>query len=77
MVTLEQALETAMNLPPTELDDFISILTKRRSQEWRKDTAFYHKELKKDIKDGKLKSQDAEKAIEELHNYLESENDVS
>lgn len=77
MVTLENALETAMNLPPSELDDFISILTKRRSQEWRKDTAAYYKKLKKDLKDGKLKSKDAKKTIEELHNYLESENDVS
>jgi hypothetical protein len=68
MITLDNALEIAMELPTEELDDFIDILQKRRSQNWRKNTAEYYKLLKSDINKGNIDSIDVHQAIDELHN---------
>jgi hypothetical protein len=72
MVTFDFALETAMQLPPVERVDLIEILKKRQSQEWRKDTAVYYQDFKKQIVSENIIPLSANEAINELHNYLDS-----
>jgi hypothetical protein len=71
MSTLDIALDTANKLSPSELDELIDILNKRRSQVWRKDTSDYYHSLKKDISSGKLTPIDEKKVIQELHDELD------
>lgn len=67
MVTLDFALETVMQLPIEEREDLLEILKKRQSHDWRKETADYYYELKKEINDGKIKSVSVDEALKELH----------
>jgi len=73
MTTFENALETAMELQPSELDDFISILSKRRSQNWRRDTAEYYHSIKDELNEGNLNPLIVEDALDELHSYVNSD----
>ena len=73
MVTFEFALDTLMKLPYEEQEDVINIVKKRRSQEWRADTAKYYIEYKKSLKNGLLKPITVKEAIIDLHNYLETD----
>jgi hypothetical protein len=72
MVTLDFALETAMQLPPVEREDLIEILKKRQSQEWRKETAVYYQDFKIQIVAENIQPLSADEALTELHNYLEN-----
>ncbi len=73
MVTFEFALDTLMKLPYEEQEDVINIVKKRRSQEWRTDTAKYYIESKKLLKNGLLKPVTVEEVIIDLHHYLEND----
>ena len=73
MTTFENALETAMELQPSELDDFISILSKRRSQNWRRDTSEYYHSIKDELNEGNLNPLIVEDALDELHSYVNSD----
>jgi len=68
---MEFALDTVMQLPQVERDDLIEILKKRQSQEWRKETADYYNELKKELEAGYYTPVDVKTAIAELHEYSE------
>ena len=60
-------------LLPSEIDDLLTILQSRRSQEWRKETAKYYEELKIDLKHGLLKPKHSDDVIQDLHKFVESE----
>jgi hypothetical protein len=70
MVTLDYAIDTVMQLPPAEREDLIDIIKKRFSQDWRKETAEFYQEIKKDIEQGNIKPVNVKEAIEDLHNYV-------
>ena len=70
MNSLDFALDTAMQLSQNEREELINILQKRQSLEWRKETAEYYHELKRNINKGDLKPQSIAESINELHNYL-------
>jgi hypothetical protein len=72
MVTFDFALDTVMQLPQVEREDLIEIVRKRQTEEWRKDTADYYKELKKDLNNGNIKPLSATNTINELHNFINS-----
>jgi hypothetical protein len=69
MVTLDFALETVMQLPQIERDYLIEILKKRQSQEWRKETAEYYHDIRKDIYNDTLKPMSVQDVIADLHDY--------
>jgi hypothetical protein len=73
MVTLDQALDTAMQLPPDEQEMLIQILHNRRIESRREEIAQDAKASVKAFHAGQLKSQTAEEAISELRQFL---NDV-
>ncbi len=70
MVTFDYALDTVMQLPQEEQENLIEIVKKRLSDEWRKETANYHQEVRQSIDNGDLKPISAKEAIEELHDCL-------
>ncbi len=70
MVTFHFALDTVMQLKVEEREDLIEILNKRKALEWRKETADYYKEVKKEIKEGMYQGKTSNEVISELHDYL-------
>jgi hypothetical protein len=73
MVTLDQALDTAMQLPLDQQEMLIQILHNRRIESQREQIAQDAKISIADFHAGQLKSQTAEEAISELRQSL---NDV-
>jgi hypothetical protein len=77
MVTFDFVLDTVMQLPQEEQEDLIKILKKRKSHEWRRETAAYYNELKEEIDFGNIKSVSIKDAIADLHNYVNvKDNDI-
>jgi len=72
MVTFEFALDTIMSLDKNEQEDIIEIIQKRRSQEWRQETADYYRKYKKYIVDKSINPVSVEEAIDDLHKYLQN-----
>jgi hypothetical protein len=73
MVTLDQALDTAMQLPPDQQEMLIQILHNRRIESRREEIAQNAKTSIAAFQAGQLKPQTAEEAIAELRQSL---NDV-
>jgi hypothetical protein len=70
MVTFDFALDTVMQLPKVDRENLIEIINKRRSQDWRKETAEYYHDLKYEIDIENIKPISADEAINDLHNYI-------
>jgi hypothetical protein len=70
MVTLDNALDTAMNLPFSERIRLVEILTKRIIQERRLEIVKEVKESSELYDAGKLESLSADEAINLLHTIL-------
>jgi hypothetical protein len=66
MTTLNNALDTVMELSYDDRSELLDILNKRQADEWRQQTSQYHKELKKEILEGKHPAISLEDALEEL-----------
>lgn len=70
--TLDQAIDTALQLPPEQRDMLINILRSRQIEARRHEIATEaHKSIAA-FREGKLKAQSAEEAIADLHQVLEN-----
>lgn len=72
-VTLDQVIDSAMQLPPDQREMLISILNKRQIEARRHEIAVDAQESLTAYRMGKLKAQSAEEAIRELRRALEEE----
>ncbi len=72
-VTLDQALETALQLPPEQREMLVAILRHRQVEARRQEMAADAAESLAAWRAGKLRSQSAEDAIAELHADLEDD----
>jgi hypothetical protein len=71
VVTLNQAIDTAMQLPPEQQEMLLEILRGRRIEARRREIAQDAQESLAAFRAGKLKLQSAEAVIEELRQALE------
>lgn len=72
-VTLNDAINTAIQLSPDQQDMLIDILTKRRADIRRQEIASDANQAIAAFREGKFKAQSAEEAIAELHRFLEDD----
>lgn len=70
-VTLDQALDTALQLPPEQREMLIAILRSRQTEARREEIAADARKSIAAFREGKLEAQSAEEAIAELHQALE------
>lgn len=75
MVTLDYALDTAMQLPAEQKDMLVEILQKRRIAERRNEIAHNAKEAREAFHRGELKEETADELITRLRASLEIEED--
>lgn len=73
VVTLDQAVETAMQLSPVEREMLLEILLRRRVEARREEIGISAHESITAYHAGDLKAQTAEDAITELHSALEAD----
>ncbi|HBY95258.1 MAG: hypothetical protein M5U01_00240 [Ardenticatenaceae bacterium] len=71
-VTLDQAIDTALQLPPEQREMLIDILRSRQIETRREEIAADARKSITAFREGKLKAQSAEEAITELHQALEN-----
>ena len=72
-ITLDQAINTVLQLPPDQQEMLIDILSKRRIETRRQEIMVdAHKSIAA-FRDGQSKAQSAEEAIAELHRTLEDD----
>lgn len=72
-VTLDKALETAMQLPPEQQDMLLDILQRRRIEARRREIAGDAAESLQAFRTGQLTPQPIDSILEELHASLENE----
>lgn len=72
-VTLDQAIDTALQLPPEQQEMLVEILRNRQIEARRAEIAAEARQSIADFRAGKLKAQSAEEAIADLHLVLEEE----
>ena len=72
-VTLDQAIETALKLPPEQRQMLIDILRSRQIEGRREEIANDARLSIAAFRAGELKSQSADQAIRELHQALEGD----
>lgn len=72
-VTLDKALETAMQLPPEQQGMLLDILQRRRIEARRREIADDAAESLQAFRSGQLKPQPIDSILEELHSSLENE----
>ncbi len=70
MTTLEQAIDTVMQLSPQQQEMLIDIISHRRIEERRKEIAKDARESLAAFRAGKLKSQPMQNIIRQLHESL-------
>lgn len=70
MSTLEQVLETALQLPCEQQEILIKILQKRHAENRRAEIAADAQQSLADFRAGKLQSQSAQSVIAELRYFL-------
>jgi hypothetical protein len=70
-VTLDQAIDTALQLPPEQREMLVDILRNRQIETRRQEIAADAGKSIAAFREGKLKAQSAEEAIAELHKALE------
>lgn len=75
MATLDQALETVMQLPLDQQEMLIEILRNRHIEQHREEIARDAKELLQLFREGKLKPQPVEEIIADLRQSLESDDE--
>lgn len=75
MITMEQALDTAMELPLEQRGMLADILRNRYVAERRREIAADAELSLELFKAGRLKSQSADELIAELHSILEDDTD--
>ncbi|MCY6492401.1 hypothetical protein [Leptolyngbya sp. GGD] len=75
MATLDQALETAMQLPLDQQEMLIEILQNRHIEQRREEIARDAKESLQLFREGKLKPQPVEEIIADLRQSLESDDE--
>lgn len=73
MVTLDQAIDAAMQLPPEQQEMLMEILHKRQIEARRQKIADDAQKSLADFREGKLKPQSALESIEELRQVVEDE----
>ena len=72
-VTLDQAINTAMQLPPDQQEMLVDILSKRRIEIRRQEIMTNSNKSIAAFRQGQFKAQSAEDAIAELHRALEDD----
>lgn len=72
-VTLDQALDTAMQLSPEQQDILLDVLQKRRVEARRREIAADAQNSVQAFSDGQLRPQPLRSILEELHNSLEDD----
>lgn len=72
MPTLEQALETASQLPPEQQEMLAEILRQRQNETWRRRTAVEAQESIAAFHDGQLAAQSADEVIARLRTGLDA-----
>jgi len=72
MATLEQALDTASQLPPEQQEMLTEILRQRQNESWRRRTAAEARESISAFHEGHLTAQSSETVIAQLRAGLES-----
>jgi hypothetical protein len=72
MVSIDYALDVVMQLPEEERSYLLDVLQKRQAQNWRIDTVKDYQSFLKEIDKDNIKQMSAKKAIQELHEYLDS-----
>jgi hypothetical protein len=70
MVTLDQAIDTAMQLPPEQREMLVEILRNRQIEARREEIAHDAEESLAAFRDGKIVPQSTSKVIEELRQAL-------
>jgi hypothetical protein len=69
-VTLDQAIDAAMQLPPEQQEMLVEILQRRRIEARRREIAQYVEAARAAFHAGELKPQPVEVIIRELHESL-------
>jgi hypothetical protein len=72
-LTLDQVIDSAMQLPPDQQEMLVSILHKRQIESRRREIALDAQEALIAYRDGELDAQPAEEAIRELRQALEDD----
>jgi hypothetical protein len=72
MATLEQALETASQLPPDQQDMLADILRCRQNDAWRQKAAEEARQSIAAFREGSLSSESSDQAIAQLRKSLDS-----
>ncbi len=72
-ITLDQAINTVLQLPPDQQEMLIDILSKRRIETRRQEIMVDANKSIAAFRDGQFKAQSAEEAIAELHRTLEDD----
>ena len=70
-VTLDQAIDTALQLPPEQRQMLVDILRNRQIEARRQEIAAEARKSIAAFREGKLNPQSAEEAIADLHQALE------
>lgn len=73
VVTLDQAINTAAQLPPDQQDMLIDILSRRRIEARRNEIMTDASDSIIAFRQGRLKEQSAQDAIAELHQAIEDD----
>jgi hypothetical protein len=69
-MTLDQVIDSAMQLPPEQREMLVSILHKRQIESRRREIALDAQEALNAYHEGRLDAQPAEEAIQELRRTL-------
>lgn len=70
-ITLDQAIDTALQLPPEQQEMLVDILRRRQIESRRAEIARDARKSLKDARAGKLKAQSAQDVIADLHRALD------
>ena len=65
-MSFEQLVDLTMELPLSQREILLDLLTKRNTEEKRKELAAYYQHVKKDYNDGNLQAMPLNDIIEEL-----------
>ncbi|MBN1314006.1 MAG: hypothetical protein JXA42_01000 [Anaerolineales bacterium] len=72
-ITLDQAIDTALQLSPEQQEMLVDILRNRHIEARRNEIANDAKKSMALFREGKLKAQSAEEILSELHHALEDD----
>ena len=70
-ITLDQAIDTALQLPPEQREMLVEILRNRQIEARRQEIAADARKSIVAFREGKLKAQSVDEVIAELHRALE------